>query len=390
MRVCFRAVFFRVFPVVLSGPFLLFAENQLPSPELRRAVTAVGKIQNDDFSGSGFFLEDKTTFVTAFHVMEKLLEGAPFHSLKISQGERQYKLRGIKRLSALYDAAFLEVTGYEGPVLKLSDTSNPRNTGAYLMGFSARGDGGFYTLKGEIITGNSDPYRGFIGDTAFMPGFSGGPVLNNEGRVMGIVSYGFSNMTFTNHQSSGGLRDLLGLGSLEGKDSVSPKEWIESEAQNLEKTAEGGHALAQYRLGLRLNRTDRKQAVQWFERAAEQGFTAAQSDFALALLRGSGVQQDKGKAAYWFERAARRGFPPAQVNLGSLLKEGEGIPRDMEKALYWYKLSAEAGFAPGQFQTAWMLREGLGAPQDKEEAAYWYEMAAKRGFPRRKFTWPKC
>ena len=379
MRTLCRLVFLGVSAAVLSGPFLLFAEGQLPTPELERAGMAVGKIENDNFAGSGFFLEDGKTFVTAFHVMERLLDEAPFHSLTISQGDRQYKPRRINRLSSLHDLAFLEVEGYEGPVLKLSEPPNPCKGEAYIMGFSS-GEWKFYALKGRILACESDQYLEFIGDTASMLGFSGGPVLNSKGQVIGAVSYGFSNLIFAVRDTV--LRNLFNLGPLKEKDSASPERLVKSEMQNLEKQAMDGHALAQYRLSLLLNRIDRESAVRWLEQSAEGNFPPAQSDFGLALLRGNGVPQDKRKAADLFERSAERGFPPAKVHLGSLLREGEGRPQDTTKALDLYKSAAEQGFAPAQFQMGWILREGPGALQeDKEEAAYWYEMAAQGGFP---------
>jgi hypothetical protein len=58
-----------------------------------------------------------------------------------------------------------------------------------------------------------------------------------------------------------------------------------------------------------------KEAVRWFQRAADQG--DAPSEYALSVLydRGIAVDRDPRKSAYWLDRATQHGYtrPPETI-----------------------------------------------------------------------------
>ena len=56
-----------------------------------------------------------------------------------------------------------------------------------------------------------------------------------------------------------------------------------------------------------------------------------------------GLERNYAKAAEWFLRAAEQGYTAAQFNLGLLYEEGEGVEQDHEEAIKWYRKAAEAG-----------------------------------------------
>ena len=171
---------------------------------IETGLQPAGKITSGNYSGSGFFLEGGV-FVTAFHVMERLLKAAPLDRALILHAGRQYAVRGIKRLSAPLDLALLEAEGYKGPALKLSRFSEsfPESSqetpfkdlcagGAYIMGFPLFGAG---LQKVKAVCGAAG--RDYVvSGRVFMDGFSGAPVLSGQGQVLGAVSYGFSNIVF--------------------------------------------------------------------------------------------------------------------------------------------------------------------------------------------------
>jgi len=64
---------------------------------------------------------------------------------------------------------------------------------------------------------------------------------------------------------------------------------------------------------------------------------------------GEGVSQDYTKALDWYTKAAEQGFAKAQYNLGLIYVEGgEGIPQDYNKGLDWLTKAAEQGLAEAQ------------------------------------------
>ena len=59
--------------------------------------------------------------------------------------------------------------------------------------------------------------------------------------------------------------------------------------------------------------------------------------------KGQGVPQSDAEALQWYERAAEQGEPRAQYNLGLMHLNGQGVPPDLVTAYYWVSLSASHG-----------------------------------------------
>jgi TPR repeat protein len=57
---------------------------------------------------------------------------------------------------------------------------------------------------------------------------------------------------------------------------------------------------------------------------------------------------DRRKAMYWWRKAAEQGHAIAQCLLANGYESGDGVPLDMEQALYWYRRCAQQGCKPGQ------------------------------------------
>nr|WP_304273665.1 tetratricopeptide repeat protein [Phascolarctobacterium succinatutens] len=92
-----------------------------------------------------------------------------------------------------------------------------------------------------------------------------------------------------------------------------------------------------------------------------------------------GVTKNKIEAVEWYRKAAEQGYDLAQYNLAVFLANGIGCAKDEEKALKWYKKAAEQGHAKAQYRLADKLYYGKGCQQNKEEALNWYKKAAAKG-----------
>jgi hypothetical protein len=98
------------------------------------------------------------------------------------------------------------------------------------------------------------------------------------------------------------------------------------------KAAEGGHAVAQLKLGLCYSNgkgvaMDAVAAAEWYAKAAAQGYAGAQHNLGIHYMDGSGVAQDFKAAAVWYAKAAAQGNASALNNLGVLYKDGAGVAR---------------------------------------------------------------
>ena len=120
-----------------------------------------------------------------------------------------------------------------------------------------------------------------------------------------------------------------------------------------EKAADNGFSKAQYYLGM-LYETgevvdqDYEKALTYFEAAAEKDYAPAFSQIAYIYFNGLGVDTDYGQAVYYEKLAAAQGYVPAQINLGYLYENGIGVDLNLETALAYYKLADESGYEGAQ------------------------------------------
>jgi len=77
---------------------------------------------------------------------------------------------------------------------------------------------------------------------------------------------------------------------------------------------------------------DYKEAVEWYRKAAEQGYAKAQSSLGLLYTNGKGVQLDHKEAVAWFRKAAEQGRAVTQFNLGFMSANSQGVKHDFAVA----------------------------------------------------------
>ena len=76
---------------------------------------------------------------------------------------------------------------------------------------------------------------------------------------------------------------------------------------------------------------------------AEQGDAEAQWRLGVLYHNGDGVHQSDREAIEWFQRSAEQRFVPAASALGSQYWAGEGVPQDYNKAYFWYDVALAGG-----------------------------------------------
>jgi TPR repeat protein len=142
--------------------------------------------------------------------------------------------------------------------------------------------------------------------------------------------------------------------------------------------AQDGDARAQYWLGRLFlhgymfegryltegRRLDPAEATRWYLKAADQGETRAQTEFAGMYETGFGVEQDDVEAARWYGKAGDRGNRGAQFVLGGIYEKGKGVTQGYAEAARWYRLAADQGDGNAQRRVVWLerrmrLTEGL-------------------------------
>ena len=148
---------------------------------------------------------------------------------------------------------------------------------------------------------------------------------------------------------------------------------LQCESQALGEAAEGEVSAANnlglmYSKGLGMGR-DYKQALKWFERAAEYS-TVAQDHLGTLFLFGRGMEHpDHRKAFQWFRKAAASDYPLAQYHLGVMFRN-DG---DLQNAIAFFFKAAEKGLPAAESEVASYYAQ---VRKDDKTALQWYKKAA--------------
>lgn len=149
----------------------------------------------------------------------------------------------------------------------------------------------------------------------------------------------------------------------------------------LERAAAKQDPVANYLLG-RLRegegRADRDKALEAYRIAAVAGHREARLALAV-MLSGSSVENDRKQAVEWFVKAHEDGHWAAANHLGEAYRDGLVVVPRLEKAKDYFQYAADRGDAKAMYNLAKMQNDGLGGPKDTSQALQWYARAAELG-----------
>jgi hypothetical protein len=166
----------------------------------------------------------------------------------------------------------------------------------------------------------------------------------------------------TKVQYDRGMNALRGAGS--SKD-------ILSEIEDIRRAAEAGYTLAQTSLayfddnGMYVSQNS-SEAIRWYKKAAATDDAVAQFGLGRAYYMGSGTSRDLNEAKVWLTKAADNGYPQANYLIGRLMET-----LDYTAAPESYRKAAEIGFPLAQYRLGLALASGRGIPIDRTEAYIW-------------------
>ena len=152
------------------------------------------------------------------------------------------------------------------------------------------------------------------------------------------------------------------------------------------RLAQNGNANFQYNLGRCYDRglkvaQDYKQALYWYQKAAEQGHDKAANNLGCMYLDGRGVEQDYEKAAYWLELSAQKNDTLAILNLGCMYEDGNlGGSQNYDKAFEYYQKADKLGCAPAAYELGHCFEVGVGTKANPKKAFSFYKKSADAGY----------
>lgn len=146
-----------------------------------RMVNAVVKIETGIGFGSGFFIDKAGHLLTNAHVVE----GAKYARLTLKNGDKV--VAEVIKVNAMGDVALLKAANPAEDTLSVSTSGSPDvGSDVYAIGSPS---GLNHTLTKGVLSANRtiQGYRFLQSDAAITFGSSGGPLLDADGRVIGIA-----------------------------------------------------------------------------------------------------------------------------------------------------------------------------------------------------------
>ena len=163
------------------------------SSSVEEGMQNVVAINSGNFYGSGFVIRDdknnRWILVTAYHVVKNLLE-KPNDIRVVSNSFNELKIKKMVSYSKMLDTAFFELESYNRKGLKFSSSPDYNHKKVFILGAPSHK---FYQFKGESFDHPAKNNFNIIVDDSFptiLSGFSGGPVLNENNEVIGMLSGG--------------------------------------------------------------------------------------------------------------------------------------------------------------------------------------------------------
>ncbi len=372
-------IYFKTFLLSFSmylTAFCFSAESYFYSPLIvKRAKDAVFRINHPSGQSTGFFLEDSETFLTTFHFiysLAKTLPHKPFtDSIVISKEELKFKVKRVKALSALDNLAVLEVEGYDGHFLNLSQS--PFHIDQDIYTFKSSKEDIELTKARRII--KIPPFQfGFVSPIQSKEAGAGSPVLNSDGEVIGMVENADSHIISAVHEQP--IQYLIHRVSSENH-HLPEEIQIENTLTDLQIRAyEQEDVSAQVQMGLILSeeKQSHSEAVSILQKAVLKNNTLAQFHLGSFLFSGELGSLNKEQGFSLLEKAAQSGYPPAQFQVGVILLYGDDvILQDTQQSFFWMKSAAESGHNKASNYMGEMFRLGLGIYRNSSLSIFWMD-----------------
>lgn len=155
--------------------------------------------------------------------------------------------------------------------------------------------------------------------------------------------------------------------------------------EQLTEQAQTGDPKAKYLLSIRYEAGEglpqnKAEASRYLRAAADGGCVEAQFKLARQLLgEEAGSMPSPAAAVVWFQRAADQGYSAAQFSLGSLYESGNGVQMDLVHAVKYYRQAAIQGHKQAEQQLAACYRMCLQYGLQPEGFVEWMQGKANEG-----------
>lgn len=123
-------------------------------------------------------------------------------------------------------------------------------------------------------------------------------------------------------------------------------------------------------------KTNRPNGMYYLLRAADMGFSRAQYEYGMILIR---EEEDEVKGIEWVKRAAFGGYARAMTYLGNAYLKGELVPQSTSIALEWFDQAVKKKDPEAQLALGALYANGTAAQPDPDAAVRLLTQAADAG-----------
>lgn len=159
------------------------------------------------------------------------------------------------------------------------------------------------------------------------------------------------------------------------------------------ESARSGYAEAQFQIAAAMDTyykakfiapvKNDQEAMQWYLKAAEQGYRTAQNCVGCAYEYGQGCSVDLNKAVYWFFKAAQQEATLACESLSDFIQGRQGYVMDVSMATNiatWAQSLAEKSNPIGFYFLGMCYKTGKGREQNHEQAEICFLKSAEKNY----------
>jgi uncharacterized protein len=171
------------------------------------------------------------------------------------------------------------------------------------------------------------------------------------------------------------------------RDMADPSAPVNKSVAEWQAQADAGDAAALRAIGEHYNKgtggvgVDYKKVVEYYEKAAEKGNVASQTNMGDAYRDGKYVKKDDKISAAWYAKAAAQNDVVAIHNLSLAYLKGVGVGKDEKRAHELAMQAAGLNFLPSLVQVAFDFDGGRGATKDPVQANAYFKKAAELNSP---------
>ncbi len=119
-----------------------------------------------------------------------------------------------------------------------------------------------------------------------------------------------------------------------------------------------------------------KEAYELIKKSADEGYSDAQTQLAIMLLKGIGIEPDQSLAMDYLNKAVANNNLTAKAYLASYCL---GQKKDLSKGLALAQEASNAGNRAGQYTLAMAYEKGVGIDKNDKKALRLYQLAADQG-----------